>query len=201
VTAVLRQRRCGPMTCAGRIGQQARRTCRRPSTVATGVGDTAHERNGSLMTQHHQAAVQAAPAPTMAAWIGRDGPRERSSVRTAGPWWRRSRAVTFQEALGPTVVHHVDVEIGGVRTRALEIFEPYDAERGAFPTRAYDDRGGVEPRSPSCGTVSGPPAPARPRHARDGRGRRAAGARTPTPSALVRLHVASPLPCHSSSSG
>jgi len=58
------------MTCAGRIGQQARRTCRRPSTVATGVGDTAHERNGSLMTQHHQAAVQAAPAPTMAAWIG-----------------------------------------------------------------------------------------------------------------------------------
>ncbi len=65
-------------------------------------------------------------------------------MRTAGPWWRRSRAVTFQEALGPTVVHHVDVEIGGERTRAPEIFEAYDAERGAFPTKAHDDRGGVE---------------------------------------------------------
>ena len=48
------------------------------------------------------------------------------------------------EELGPIVVHHVDVEIAGERTRALEIFEPYDAESGAFPTRAYDDRGGVE---------------------------------------------------------
>ena len=48
------------------------------------------------------------------------------------------------DELEPTVVHHVDVEIGGERTRALEIFEPYDAERGVFPTGAYDDRGGVE---------------------------------------------------------
>ena len=48
------------------------------------------------------------------------------------------------EALGPFVVHHVDVEIAGERTRALEVIEPYDAERDAFPTRAYDDQGGVE---------------------------------------------------------
>ncbi len=48
------------------------------------------------------------------------------------------------EALGPTVVHHVDVEIDGRRTRALEVFEPYDAQRGVFPSRAYDDQGGVE---------------------------------------------------------
>jgi hypothetical protein len=48
------------------------------------------------------------------------------------------------ETLGPIVIHHVDVEIGGSRTRALEIFEPYDAARRAFPTRAYDDHGGVE---------------------------------------------------------
>ncbi len=41
-------------------------------------------------------------------------------------------------------MRHVDVKMGGERTRALEIFEPYDAECGAFPTRAYDDRGGVE---------------------------------------------------------
>lgn len=40
------------------------------------------------------------------------------------------------EPLGSTVVHHVDVVIGGDGTRALEIFEPYDAERGVFPTRA-----------------------------------------------------------------
>ncbi len=54
------------------------------------------------------------------------------------------RGSDVYEALGPTVVHHVDVEIGGRRTRALEVFETYDAERGVFPSRAYDDRGGVE---------------------------------------------------------
>ena len=48
------------------------------------------------------------------------------------------------EWLGPTVVHHVDVLIGGARTRALEIFEPFDPGRGGFPTRAYDDQGGAE---------------------------------------------------------
>ena len=47
------------------------------------------------------------------------------------------------EELGPTVVHRVDVVIGGRRTRALEVVEPYDADRGVFPTRAYDDQGGV----------------------------------------------------------
>jgi VCBS repeat-containing protein len=48
------------------------------------------------------------------------------------------------EWLGPFVVHHVDVLIGDQPTRALEIFEPYDDARGAFPTRAYDDQGGIE---------------------------------------------------------
>jgi hypothetical protein len=48
------------------------------------------------------------------------------------------------EELGPTVAHHVDVEFGGERTRAVQVFEPSAAERGAFPTRAYDDRCGAE---------------------------------------------------------
>jgi len=46
--------------------------------------------------------------------------------------------------LGPTVVHEVDVVVGGRRTEALEVVEPYDAARGAFPTRAYDDAGRVD---------------------------------------------------------
>ncbi|MFI7546926.1 VCBS domain-containing protein [Actinoplanes sp. NPDC049599] len=56
----------------------------------------------------------------------------------------RVRGSDAYEWLGPFVVHRVDVVIGDRRTQALEIFEPYDAARGAFPTRAYDDRGGVE---------------------------------------------------------
>ena len=56
------------------------------------------------------------------------------------------------EWLGPFVVHRVDVVIGGRRTRALEIFEPYDEGRAVFPTRAYDDQGGVEV---STATVDG----------------------------------------------
>lgn len=48
------------------------------------------------------------------------------------------------EWLGPLVVHRVDVLIGDRPTRALEIFEPYDRARAAFPTRAYDDQGGIE---------------------------------------------------------
>lgn len=48
------------------------------------------------------------------------------------------------EALGPFVVHHVDVVMDGRRTRALEVIEPWDAARGVFPTRAYDDEGGID---------------------------------------------------------
>jgi VCBS repeat-containing protein len=48
------------------------------------------------------------------------------------------------EWLGPFVVHRVDVVIADRHTRALEIFEPYDEARGVFPTRAYDDQGGIE---------------------------------------------------------
>ncbi len=96
------------------------------------------------MTHHHEVAVQAGAALTMAALIG--------AWRTEGEvFGEDGRTVVagvvgsdVYEELGPTVVHHVDVEIGGERTRALEIFEPYDAVRGAFPTRTYDDRGGVE---------------------------------------------------------
>jgi len=56
------------------------------------------------------------------------------------------------EWLGPHVVHRVAVRMGDRHTRALEIFEPYDAARGAFPTRAYDDEGGIES---STATVDG----------------------------------------------
>lgn len=56
------------------------------------------------------------------------------------------------EWLGPFVVHRVDVVIGGRPTRALEVFEPYDEGLAAFPTRAYDDQGGVET---STATVDG----------------------------------------------
>lgn len=83
-------------------------------------------------------------APSMAALIG--------DWRTEGEVFgedgqtvvARVEGSDVYERLGPTVVHHVDVVIGGDRTRALEIFEPYDTERGVFPTRAYDDQGGVE---------------------------------------------------------
>ena len=96
------------------------------------------------MTHHHEVAAQSGQAPTMAALIG--------AWRTEGEVFGEDgrtvvAAVVGSDVyveLGPTVVHHVDVEIGGERTRALEIFEPFDAERGVFPTRAYDDRGGIE---------------------------------------------------------
>ena len=45
------------------------------------------------------------------------------------------------EWLGPTVVHRADVMMGDRHTRSLEVIEPYDADLGAFPTRAYDDEG------------------------------------------------------------
>jgi len=48
------------------------------------------------------------------------------------------------EWLGPTVVHRADVMMGDRHTRSLEVIEPYDADLGAFPTRAYDDEGGVD---------------------------------------------------------
>ena len=96
------------------------------------------------MSEHPGMAVQGGQAPTMAplvgAWrtegevFGEDGQTVIAAVAGSDVY----------EELGPIVVHRVDVEIGGERTRALEIFEPYDAERGAFPTRAYDDRGNVE---------------------------------------------------------
>jgi len=46
--------------------------------------------------------------------------------------------------LGPTVVHEVDLVVAGRRTRALEVVEPFDPAAGAFPTRTYDDGGGVD---------------------------------------------------------
>jgi hypothetical protein len=56
----------------------------------------------------------------------------------------RIEGTDIYEWLGPFVVHRVDVVIGDQRTRALEIFEPYDEARGVFPTRAYDEQGGIE---------------------------------------------------------
>lgn len=96
------------------------------------------------MTQQREGTVQAGQAPTMAALIG--------AWRTEGEVFgedgqtvvARITGSDVYEELGTIIVHRVDVEIAGERNRALEIFEPYDPERGAFPTRAYDDRGGVE---------------------------------------------------------
>ncbi len=88
--------------------------------------------------------MQADQVPTMAALIG----HWRTAGEVLGDDGRTVVATVegsdVYEELGPTVVHRVDVVIGGRRTRALEVVEPYDADRGVFPTRAYDDQGGVE---------------------------------------------------------
>jgi hypothetical protein len=88
--------------------------------------------------------VQVDQVPTMAALIG----HWRTEGEVLGDDGRTVVATVegsdVYEELGPTVVHRVDVVIGGRRTRALEVVEPYDADRGVFPTRAYDDQGGVE---------------------------------------------------------
>ncbi len=88
--------------------------------------------------------MQVDQVPTMAALIG----HWRTEGEVLGDDGRTVVATVegsdVYEELGPTVVHRVDVVIGGRRTRALEVVEPYDADRGVFPTRAYDDQGGVE---------------------------------------------------------
>ena len=88
--------------------------------------------------------MQVDQVPTMAALIG----HWRTAGEVLGDDGRTVVATVegsdVYEELGPTVVHRVDVVIGGRRTRALEVVEPYDADRGLFPTRAYDDQGGVE---------------------------------------------------------
>ena len=88
--------------------------------------------------------MQVDQVPTMAALIG----HWRTEGEVLGDDGRTVMATVqgsdVYEELGPTVVHRVDVVIGGRRTRALEVVEPYDADRGVFPTRAYDDQGGVE---------------------------------------------------------
>ena len=88
--------------------------------------------------------MQARQTPTMAALIGSwrtEGEVHGEDGRTVVA---RLTGSDVYDELGPTVVHHVDVHIDGTRTRALEVFEPHDAERGCFPTRAYDDQGSVE---------------------------------------------------------
>ncbi|WP_299038407.1 hypothetical protein [uncultured Pseudokineococcus sp.] len=79
------------------------------------------------------------PAPLVGTWVvrgevlGEDGEGVVADVAGRGTYrW-----------LGPTVVHELDVEVGGRRRLALEVVEPFDAARGAFPTRAHDDEGGV----------------------------------------------------------
>jgi uncharacterized protein DUF1579 len=42
------------------------------------------------------------------------------------------------------VIHRIDVAMGGTPVRGLEIIGPFDPETGAYPTRAYDDQGGVQ---------------------------------------------------------
>jgi hypothetical protein len=45
---------------------------------------------------------------------------------------------------GHFVIHRIDVQMGGEPVRGLEIIGPLDPETGAYPTRAYDDQGGVQ---------------------------------------------------------
>lgn len=79
------------------------------------------------------------PAPLVGTWVvrgevlGEDGESVVAQVAGQGTYrW-----------LGATVVHELDVEVQDGRRRSLQVVEPFDAERGAFPTRAYDDGGGV----------------------------------------------------------
>jgi hypothetical protein len=116
--------------------------------------------------------VQVDQVPTMAALIG----HWRTEGEVLGDDGRTVVATVegsdVYEELGPTVVHRVDVVIGGRRTRALEVVGPYDADRGVFPTRAYDDQGGVEDATATVRdgvwTFSAGPASATLRVAEDG---------------------------------
>jgi hypothetical protein len=116
--------------------------------------------------------VQVDQVPTMAALIG----HWRTAGEVLGDDGRTVVATVegsdVYEELGPTVVHRVDVVIGGRRTRALEVVEPYDADRGVFPTRAYDDQGGVADATATVRdgvwTFSAGPASATLRVAEDG---------------------------------
>jgi hypothetical protein len=116
--------------------------------------------------------VQVDQVPTMAALIG----HWRTAGEVLGDDGRTVVATVegsdVYEELGPTVVHRVDVVIGGRRTRALEVVEPYDADRGVFPTRAYDDQGGVQDATATVRdgvwTFSAGPASATLRVAEDG---------------------------------
>ncbi len=116
--------------------------------------------------------MQADQVPTMAALIG----HWRTEGEVLGDDGRTVVATVegsdVYEELGPTVVHRVDVVIGGRRTRALEVVEPYDADLGVFPTRAYDDQGGVADATATVRdgvwTFSAGPASATLRVAEDG---------------------------------
>ncbi len=116
--------------------------------------------------------MQVDQVPTMAALIG----HWRTEGEVLGDDGRTVVATVegsdVYEELGPTVVHRVDVVIGGRRTRALEVVGPYDADRGVFPTRAYDDQGGVEDATATVRdgvwTFSAGPASATLRVAEDG---------------------------------
>ena len=82
--------------------------------------------------------------PTLAPLIGTWQTRGRMLAQDGVTVAAEIEGTDAYEWLGPFVVHHVDVLMGGQRTRALEIFEPYDPALGAFPTRAYDEQGGVD---------------------------------------------------------
>jgi hypothetical protein len=45
---------------------------------------------------------------------------------------------------GHFVIHRIDVSMGGEPVQGLEVIGPYDTEAGGFPTRAYDNQGGVQ---------------------------------------------------------
>lgn len=45
------------------------------------------------------------------------------------------------------VIHRIDVLMDGERVEGLEIIESYDPATGGFPTRAYDNQGGIQTAS------------------------------------------------------
>src|SRR5918994_2242511 len=42
------------------------------------------------------------------------------------------------------VIHRVDVQMGDDHVEGLEVIGPYDPQTGAYPTRAYDNQGGIQ---------------------------------------------------------
>ncbi|MEJ5943768.1 hypothetical protein WDZ17_00480 [Pseudokineococcus basanitobsidens] len=113
--------------------------------------DAPHADHGPLAPAQSQEDPLLSAPPTLAPLVG-TWAASGEVLDEDGEAVAAVRGTDVYRWLGPTVVHEVDVEVDGRRSRALEVVEPYDARRGAFPTRAYDDEGGVDV---STATVDG----------------------------------------------